>query len=602
MVKLKLIKKIIKEQTNMYNTWSLDVLYRGIDDPKLASDMERFKKLISLLSEAVAALDKENAAVSLRRVIDVKEELTVLVRRLAGYFSLRRSADSADAEGASYQTKISGMIASTTKDNVMFEKFAGSLENLDSIIESDEVLSQYKFYFKEIKNDISHMMSDEAEALYAKMNISGGRAWGDLFSYLTSKVKVDYNGEVTSLSAIRGLADSEDPAVRKAAFEAELACYDKIKDSIAFALNSIKAQVNLTAELRGYEDPLAMTLEQSRMKKDTLDAMLEAMREAMPAFRKYLRHKAKLLGYENGLPWYEILAPMGKAGSESFTVEQAHKYLVEHFASFAPDLAEMVDLAFKEEWIDFYPRAGKVGGAFCSNLPFVGQSRILTNFSGSFGSVVTLAHELGHAYHGQQIQSHRPLNTGYTMPVAETASNFNELIIVNDAISKAKGEEKIQLIESQIQDSTQIIVDIYSRFLFEDEVIRRRNNTFLYADELEKIMINAQKEAYGDGLDPDYLHPYMWCCKSHYYRAGLSYYNFPYAFGGLFSRGLYAKYLEEGVSFLPKYRELLRATTVDTVENVAAIAGIDLTRPEFWRESLKTITDQIEMFIAETSK
>ncbi|MBO7245982.1 MAG: M3 family oligoendopeptidase [Clostridia bacterium] len=586
----------------MYNTWSLDVLYRGIDDPNLASDMERFEKLIGLLSEAVAALDKENAAVSLRRVIDVKEELTVLVRRLAGYFSLRRSADSADAEGASYQTKISGMIASTTKDNVIFEKFAGSLDNLDSILESDEILSQYKFYFEEIKNDISHMMSDEAEALYAKMNISGGRAWGDLFSYLTSKVKVDYNGEVTSLSAIRGLADSEDPAVRKAAFEAEIACYDKIKDSIAFALNSIKAQVNLTAELRGYKDPLAMTLEQSRMKKATLDAMLEAMREAMPAFRKYLRHKAKLLGYENGLPWYEILAPMGKAGGESFTVEQAHKYLVEHFASFAPDLAEMVDQSFKEEWIDFYPRAGKVGGAFCSNLPFVGQSRILTNFSGSFGSVVTLAHELGHAYHGQQIQSHRPLNTGYTMPVAETASNFNELIIVNDAIDKAEGEEKIQLIESQIQDSTQIIVDIYSRFLFEDEVIRRRKNTFLYADELEKIMINAQKEAYGDGLDPDYLHPYMWCCKSHYYSAGLSYYNFPYAFGGLFSRGLYAKYLEEGEAFLPKYRELLRATTVDTVENVAAIAGIDLTRPEFWRESLKTITDQIDMFIAETSK
>lgn len=586
----------------MYNNWSLDILYRGIDDPCLASDMERFEKLIGLFGEAVAELDKDNAAKTLRRVIEVKEEMTVLVRRLAGYFSLRRSADSSDSEGASYQTKISAMIASTTKDNVIFEKFAGSLADLDSVIQSDEVLSQYKFYFEEIKNDISHMMSDEAEALFAKMNISGGRAWGDLFSFLTSKVKVEYDGKVTSLSAVRGLADSEDPAVRKAAFEAEIACYDKIKDSVAFSLNSIKAQVNLEAEMRGYEDPLAMTLDQSRMKKATLDAMLEAMREAMPAFRKYLRHKASLLGYENGLPWYEILAPMGKAGGESFTVEDSHKYLVEHFATFAPDLAEMVDRAFKEEWIDFYPRAGKVGGAFCSNLPFVGQSRILTNFSGSFGSVVTLAHELGHAYHGQQIQDHRPLNTGYTMPVAETASNFNELIIVNDAIAKAEGEEKIQLIESQIQDSTQIIVDIYSRFLFEDEVIRRRKNTFLYADELEKIMLNAQKEAYGDGLDHNCLHPYMWCCKSHYYRAGLSYYNFPYAFGGLFSRGLYAKYLEEGERFLPKYRELLRATTVDTVENVAAIAGIDLTRPEFWRESLKTITDQIEMFIEETSK
>lgn len=586
----------------MYNTWSLDILYRGIDDENLSKDMSRFESLISLFGDAVAALDKNNAASTLRRVIEVKEELTVLVRRLAGYFGLRNATDSTDSEGASYQTKISAMIASTTKDNVIFEKFAGNLENLDAVIESDELLSQYKFYFEEIKNDISHKMSDEAEALFAKMNISGGKAWGDLFSHLTSTVKVDYNGETTSLSAIRGLADSEDPAVRKSAFEAEIACYDKIKDSIAFSLNSIKAQVNLEAELRGYADPLMMTLDQSRMKKETLDAMFEAMREAMPAFRRYLRHKAKLLGYENGLPWYEILAPMGKTGSEVFTVEDSHKYLVEHFSSFAPDLAEMVDQAYKEEWIDFYPRAGKRGGAFCSNLPFVGQSRILTNFSGSFGSVVTLAHELGHAYHGQQIQSHRPLNTGYTMPVAETASNFNELIIVNDAIAKSEGEAKIQLIESQIQDSTQIIVDIYSRFLFEDEVIRRRKDTFLYADDLEKIMINAQKEAYGDGLDPDCLHPYMWCCKSHYYSAGLSYYNFPYAFGGLFSRGLYAKYLEEGESFLPKYRELLRATTVGTVESVAAIADIDLTRPEFWRESLKTITDQIDEFIAETSK
>ena len=293
---------------------------------------------------------------------------------------------------------------------------------------------------------------------------------------------------------------------------------------------------------------------------------------------------------------------MGEASSVEFTAEDAHKYLVEHFNSFASDLAEMVDKAFNEEWIDFYPHQGKVGGAFCSNLPFIGQSRILTNFSGSFGSVVTLAHELGHAYHGQQIQNHRPLNTSYSMPVAETASNFNELIIVNDAIEKAEGEEKIMLIEGQIQDATQIIVDIYSRFLFEDEVIRRRKDTFLFAKDLEEIMLSAQKEAFGDGLDPDYLHPYMWCCKSHYYRAGLSYYNFPYAFGGLFSRGLYAKYLEEGEAFLPKYRALLAQTTVDTVENVAKIADIDLTNPEFWRVSLKMIADQIDLFIKETSK
>ena len=586
----------------MYNEWSLDVFYKGIDDPALTADMADLETTAAEYKSAVAALNYDDVAASLRKIIDMKEKLTLLVRRLAGYFSLRRSANNADSEVSVPMTKVQTLMASLTKENVMFEKYVGKVENLDAILESDEVLSQYKFYFGEIKEAVSHNMSDEAEDVFAKMNISGGRAWGDLFSYLTAGLEVDYKGGKTTLAAIRGLAESSDAEERRAAFEAELASYAKIKDSIAFALNSIKAQVNTEATLRGYEDALAITLAQSRMQKATLDAMFEAMREYMPKFRAYLKHKAKLLGHENGMPWYDILAPMGNADSRSFTAEEAHAYLVEHFESFAPDLAEMVDEAFKNEWIDFYSRPGKVGGAFCSNLPFLKQSRILTNFSGSFGSVVTLAHELGHAYHGMMIQNHRPLNTGYTMPVAETASNFNELIIVNDAIAKSEGEEKIQLIESQLQDCTQIIVDIYSRFLFEDEVIRRRKNTFMFAKDLEEIMIGAQKEAFGDALDPDYLHPYMWCCKSHYYRAGLSYYNFPYAFGGLFSRGLYAKYLEEGEAFLPKYRALLTATTVDTVENVAGIAGIDLTDPEFWRKSLQMIADNIDLFIEETSK
>ena len=586
----------------MYKEWSLEIFYKGIDDPSLSADIAKLEGNVEQYKKLISALNYDDTAKTLREIIDLKESTAVLVRKIAGYCSLRRSANSTDKEVSGIMTKIQALMASTAKENVIFEKYVGKIENLDEVLSSDEILAQYKFYFSEVKASVSHNMSDEAEDVFARLNLSGGRAWGDLFSYLTATVEVEYKGEKTTLSAIRGMAESDDPETRKSAFEAELACYKKIKDPIAFALNSIKAQVNTEAELRGYENPLAMTLEHSRMKKETLSAMLEAMREYMPKFRQYLRHKAKLLGFENGLPWYELYTPMGKAGSKTFTAEESHAYLVEHFENFAPDLAEMVDEAFKNNWIDFYPRAGKVGGAFCSNLPFLKQSRVLTNFSGSFGSVVTLAHELGHAYHGMMIQDHRPLNTGYTMPVAETASNFNELIIVNDAIAKSEGEEKIQLIESQLQDCTQIIVDIYSRFLFEDEVIRRRKNTFLFAKDLEEIMTNAQKEAYGDGLDESTLHPYMWCCKSHYFSAGLSYYNFPYAFGGLFSRGLYAKYLEEGEAFLPKYRALLKATTVDTVENVALIAGIDLTEPEFWRKSLQIIADKIDEFIKETEK
>ncbi len=586
----------------MYNEWSLEVFYKGIDDPAFAADMKTLEETVAEYKAAVSALSYENPGKTLRKMIDLKETVTLTAGRLLGYLHLRRSANAADGEVSVPQTKLQMLLASTAKENVMFEKYVGNVENLQEIIASDEVLSQYAFYFREIRESVSHNMSDEAEDVFARLNMSGGRAWGELTSHLTSVLEVEYDGGVTTLPTVRALAESEDAAVRKKAYEAELASYAKVKDAIAFSLNSIKAQVNTEAELRGYEDPLAITLAQSRMKRETLDAMLSAMVEYLPKFRAYLRHKATLLGHKNGMPWYDILAPMGKAGGKTYTAEEAHAYLVEHFASFAPDLAEMVDEAFKNEWIDFYSRPGKRGGAFCSNQPFLKQSRILTNFSGSFGSVVTLAHELGHAYHGMMIQNHRPLNFHYTMPVAETASNFNELIIVNDAIAKAEGEEKISLIESQIQDCTQIIVDIYSRFLFEDEVFRRRKTTFMFASDLEEIMLDAQRKAFGDALDPDYMHPYMWCCKSHYYSPGLSYYNFPYAFGGLFSRGLYANYLEEGDSFLPKYRALLEATTVQTVEDVAKIADIDLTNPEFWRKSLDIIVEKIDEFIAETSK
>lgn len=590
----------------MNSDWSLDVLYKGIDDPQLSKDMdtmyaaaETYKQLIDSLPCPKEASEEELIK-ALKDVILAKEAQTLVTRRLGSYFSLRKSTNSSDGEGSRYSTKIRAVGASLSTYNVAFNKFVGAIDNLDALLDKDDVLKEYHFYFSEIKESVSHLIGDEAEGVLAQMNISGGMAWGEQVSYLTSRVKVEYDGKITTLPAIRALAADESQAVRKAAFEAEIKSYDQIKDPIAFSLNSIKTQVNTTAKLRGYESPLAMTLTDSRMKKETLDALLKAMDEYLPRFQAYLSHKAELLGHKNGMPWYDILAPMGHASSKKYTTEDARDYLIEHFSRFAPDIAEMMDRAFKEAWIDFYPHAGKVGGAFCSNLPFVGQSRILTNYTGEFGEIVTLAHELGHAYHGQQIQSHRPLNWSYSMPVAETASNFNELVVMNDAIAHSEGEEKIRLVESQIQDCTQIIVDILSRFLFEDSVFHQSKERFLYADDLCDLMIKAQKQAFGNSLDENVMHPYMWCCKSHYYSTGRSYYNFPYAFGGLFSRGIYARYLEEGESFLPKYREMLKATTVASCEDVAKIAGIDLTDVNFWRTSLQVIDDNIKIFLDAT--
>lgn len=580
----------------MNSEWSLRELYSGYEDPAFSADLKCLEELVGDYNAKVLQLDMTDPARGIHNQLLASDEISKVSYKLYSYCSLSESVNSADKQASAYIEKITKILNEMTRSETAFENFVASIEDLDAVIASDELLTEYAYHLRQIKELAVHNLSEDVEEAVSKLEISGASAWAKQHGYLTSMLKVDYDGKEMTLSAIRNLAYDKEQTVRKAAYEAELKSYEKIRDAIAFSLNNIKQQVLTLTKLRGYESPLSRTLIHARMKQETLDSMFTAMREYFPKFRQYLRRKGELLGHKNGLPWYDLFAPMG-GSSRSFTTQEAKDYLLGIFRGFAPDLADMVTRAFDQAWIDFYPREGKRGGAFCADLYCLRQSRILTNFDGTLSDVVTLAHELGHAYHNEQIFDNRIGNTNYSMPVAETASNFNETVVMDAAIAAASGKERVGLIESQLQDVTQIICDIYSRFLFESAVFEKKTNGFLFADELEKIMIDAQKEAYGDGLDPNCLHPYMWVCKSHYYSAGQNFYNFPYAFGGLFARGLYTKYKEEGEEFLPKYRALLKATPVCSVEDAAALAGIDLTKPDFFRKSLQSYAERIDEFI-----
>lgn len=572
--------------------WTLEDLYPSFESQEFKQDVEAYKALKGKFE----SLTLEDSIEGITQVVKLLEESTVLTGRLYNYIHLTLATDTTHETATQVEVQLAGVSADLQATYAKVSKFLGTIQ---TDITTDPFLAEYRYYFEEAKKDATHLLSDELEEVLAKMSISGGKAWSQLFDFMWSSAQGEYKGEVVTLSEIRGKAYDSDAEVRKSAYEAELKMYDAIKEPIAFSLNHIKKEVLTTSQLRGYESPLAHTLEASRMSRETLDALLEAIREYLPNFRKYLRHKAALLGHENGLPFYDLFAPVGNS-SRTFTVEESKDYLIENFKTFSADLAEMTEEFFDKHYIDFYPRKGKVGGAFCANLPMIKQSRVLTNFTGSLSDVVTLAHELGHAYHGLHIENHRPLNQDYSMPVAETASTFNENIIMNTAIKEASDEEKIALIESQLQDTTQIIVDIYSRYLFESAVFENREQSFMFSKDLEEMMLTAQKEAYGDGLDQAYLHPYMWACKPHYYSTGLSFYNFPYAFGGLFSKGLYAIYQEQPEGFVEKYQELLRATTVSSVEDTAKVLGVDVSTPEFWKKALAEVADSIEAFIALT--
>ena len=576
----------------MSTEWSLKEIYPSFESEEFQRDFERF----SNFREVFNGLTLEDNLESIKAAIAALEEFSVLSSRLGNYINLTLTANTTDETANKYRTLFGNAYAALNSAYTKVYKFIGSVE---TDITSDENLKDYEFYFAEAKQQYKHLLSDELEDVIAKFSISGGDGWEQLFEAMTSGVEGEFKGEKVTLSEIRNMAYDADAAVRKEAYETELKMYDTIKEPIAFALNNIKQQVLTETSLRGFESPLAQTLEASRMSRKTLDALLEAIREYLPQFRAYLKHKAALLGHENGLPFYDLFAPIGES-SRRFTIEESKEFLLENFKGFSEDLAQMTKEAYENNYIDFLPRKGKVGGAFCSNLPFIKQSRILTNFSGSLSDVVTIAHELGHAYHGLHIENHRVLNQEYSMPVAETASTFNENIVMNTVISEASDAEKVALLESQLQDTTQIIVDIYSRYLFESAVFENREKSFMFSKDLEQLMLDAQKEAYGDGLDPDAMHPYMWACKPHYYSSGLSFYNFPYAFGGLFSKGLYAIYQEQPEGFVEKYQELLRATTVTSAEDTAKVLGVDVEDSAFWKKALAQVADNIEQFIALT--
>ena len=580
----------------MNTEWSLEVYYKGYEDPAFAEDFELLQKNAQALETALGQAREQDDVQGLVTVLEAKEAYAKVLFKLNEYLGLRNSVDTTDGKTLDYIGRLDKINASTAKAQSAMDKYIAGVADLEACIAAHPLLTEYAFLLRNTKKKAVHLFSDEMEAMISRMNLTGGNAWSRLFDYLTSTLKVDYDGEQITLPAVRNLANDPDGAVRKKAYEAELASYAKIEGSIAYALNNIKSQVRMLAQERGYGSALTMTLDQSDMKRETLDAMFGAMQEYLPVFHKYMRAKAEYLGYHNGLPWFEMLAPLGR-NDKKYTLEETKQCLLDSFGQFSKDMADMMERAFDEEWIDFYPREGKVGGAFCCEVSHAGQSRILTNFNGSFDAVDTLAHELGHAYHGTQTCDHRILNRDYPMQVAETASTFNETHITCLAIAKATGEEKLALLDNILMNTTQVICDIYSGFLFEDSVFNACEDRFLMPEDLKAMMLDAQKKAYGDGLDPEYMHPYMWACKGHYYSEALSYYNFPYAFGAMLAMGLYSMYLKEGEAFLPKYNKFLHATTVMSVEDTAAVVGIDLTSKDFWRESLKSFADMIDEFV-----
>lgn len=579
----------------MKTNWDLTVFYKDFDDPEFKDDLARLPKEIDAFTAAIAA-PAEDEVEKLVSLVHQEEALSNLFERLSLMIGLTLSVDANNkAANAAMAPLMRAVMGSSLASNA-FSRHLASLENLDAIIDADDELKARAFALREAAEDAKHQLPEALEKPVLKMQLSGGEAFSQLRDKLDATLLVDYDGKQIPLSAVRALAYDGDADTRRRAYEAELASYKKIELPMSFCLNNLKAEGETMAALKGYKGVLDMALAHSRMDEKTLEAMWTAIREALPELREYFKAKGRLLGHENGLPFYDLFAPVGQS-TRTYTVEEARALLLDLFGKFCPEMGEMMRTAFDEGWIDMYPREGKSGGAFCSGYYAKNISRVMTNFAGSASDVSTLAHELGHAFNNRMLH-HKPIMMTETpMPLAETASTFNETLLISQLLKTATPEEELTLLDSCLTEQTQTMVDIYSRFLFEQKVVTAQADHALDVDELKETMLWAQEQSYGDGLDPEYRHPYMWACKSHYYSTGVHFYNFPYAFGGLFARGLYARYEKEGEAFVPVYCDLLSRFGSDTIANVTASVGIDVTTPDFWREAVESVLVQVRRFV-----
>ncbi len=591
--------------------WDLSAIYTGLDAADFRADFDAWSAAITDLVQlfdrcgigaAPAPLPADTDTIrSLETAIEAINAVHERGHRLRAYVSGHVATDSRNASAQTWMSRIQMQMAVLDKLDPRFTAWVGRLD-LDAVTAASTIAAAHLYRLRTAQTEAAHLMSPAEEDLAADLNTTGGRAWSRFYSnfssQITAQVEVDGATQTLPITAVRNLAYVPDRETRKRAYDAEIAAWKANAMPIASALNSIKGQANTLNRRRGWASPLDLALFDNAIDHATLDAMLGTARTFFPHFRRYLKAKAALLGID-ACAWYDLFAPVparvpGEAG-RTWSFGDAADFIVEQFGSFSPSLAGVAQRAFSERWIDAEPRDGKRGGAFCM---WTGgdTSRILSNFQPAYGGMSTLAHELGHAYHNRCRAGCTYMQHGAPMTLAETASTFCQIIVRNAALRDAGPSEQLAILEADLQDSTQVIVDITSRVLFETAAFDRRAERELSADEFCAIMIDSQRATYADGLGgEDAYHPYMWAVKPHYYSA--IFYNFPYMFGLLFGLGLYAQFREHPGGFVERYESLLANTGMANAVDLAQRFGIDITRPAFWEGSLHLIVEDVDRFV-----
>lgn len=539
----------------------------------------------------------DETAFAFEDICERLNDIYELTAKIRAYIHSFVSTNAADDGAQARASQLSMDTIDLDKLEKRFVAWLGSLD-VDTLIEKSSMAAEHEFFVRRCAEAAKHQMDEAEEDLSSSLSPSGQSAWAKLHGNVSSRLMAevhmpDGTTERVPIGGLPGLAENPDEAVRKAAYNAGMATWPTVEVPLGAALNSIKGWQNEIDARRGWPDSIEPALFMNNVDRTTLDAMQQACVESFGDFARYMNAKAKLIGKPR-LAWWDLTAPVGDTG-RTWNWDETASFIVEQFGTYSEKLANLAARAFLERWIDAEPREGKRGGGFCMRVQY-DESRIFVNFTNTFQAVTTVAHELGHAFHNVNLANRTPLQRRTPMALAETASTFCETIVGNALLSGAEGQEKLGLLNGDLIRDMLIVVSIHSRFLFEKAVYEGRRKRELSPAELCKTMADAQLEVFGDAIDPEGLHPYMWCVSPHYY--GMPYYNWPYTFGLLFGLGLYKRFETDPEAFRAGYDDLLSSTGMADAASLCARFDIDIRSVDFWRSSLDVCRSRIDEFVA----
>ncbi|WP_342541142.1 M3 family oligoendopeptidase [Heyndrickxia sp. FSL K6-6286] len=590
-------------------TWDLDVFFKD------GSNSEEFRNFLEKIKEEIISFNNEVDNWDSIQVLHEEAKFLELLKKLqtnsqmltqAGAFvSCLQAQNTLDEKASELKGNVAELRAQL---NTILTNFDDKLRRIEEnqwqqLLQNPEI-KELAFVLNERRELAKEKLPKEQEALVNSLSVDGYHGWGVMYDTLVSQVKIPFeeNGEIVELSVgqAHNKFSNPDRNVRATVFKNWEKAWDEKADMFATTLNHLAGfRLSLYKE-RGWDEVLKEPLSYNRMQKETLESMWQVISDYKKPLTDYLKRKAELLGIEK-LSWYDLDAPIGKVNTQ-FSYQEGAEFIIQHFGKFGDQLASFTKIAFEDSWIEAEDRAGKRPGGFCTSFPVSGQSRIFMTYSGTPSNVSTLAHELGHAFHSYALKNVHPLKRGYAMNVAETASTFAEMIVADASVKNAKSdEERLPLLEDKVQRSVALLMNIHSRFLFETRFYEERKKGIVSKKRLNELMLEAQKEAYGDGLEE--YHPLFWASKLHFFITGVPFYNFPYTFGYLFSLGIYAQAQKEGKGYEEKYMALLQDTGSMKVEDLAMKhLNVDLTKRDFWEEGVKLCVKDVEEFLEATKQ